>query len=116
MPGLWLQLGGSLVAILMLAGLAAMLGLGRTPPIASEDFAKAEAEAMLSGFEAVRAVVAADGRSALVHGRDGSVAVLKRHGAHLAARRVRPDAVRETADGWHVETGETQFGAVLVRR
>ena len=116
MPGLWLQLGGSLVAILVLAGLAALLKLGRTLPITDPDVAAREAEAMLSGFEAAEAIIAGDGNAALVHGRDGSVAVLKRHGAHLAARRVRAEAVHETPEGWRVETGEALFGAVLVRR
>ena len=116
MPGLWIQLGGSLIAILMLAGLARLLGLGRTPPITDPDLAAREAEAMLSGFEAGEAIVASDGAAALVHGRDGSVAVLKRHGAHLAARRVSAEAVHETPDGWRVDTGEALFGAVLVRR
>ena len=113
---MWLQLGGSLVAVLALAGLTWLLKLGRTPPIADPDFAAREAEAMLSGFDAREAIVAADGETALIHGRDGSVAVLKRHGAHFVARRVPADAVHETPEGWQVDTGEALFGPVLVRR
>ncbi|MBX9859801.1 MAG: hypothetical protein K2Y20_09460 [Sphingomonas sp.] len=113
---MWLQLGGSLVAVLALAGLTWLLKLGRAPPIVDAAFAVHEAEAMLSGFEAREAIVAADGETALVHGRDDSVAVLKRHGAHFVARRVRADAVRETPEGWQVDTGEALFGPVLVRR
>lgn len=113
---MWLQLGGSLVAVLALAGLAWLLRLGRPAPLADPALACAEAEAMLSGFEASRAIVGADGAAAIVHGTDGSLAVLKRHGAHFAARRVAANAVSETAEGWRVETGEALFGAVLVRR
>lgn len=113
---MWLQLGGSLVAVLALAGLTWLLRLGRTPPIVDAAFAVREAEAMLSGFDAREAIIATDGETALVHGRDGSVAVLKRHGAHFAARRVPADAVHETPEGWQVDTGEALFGPVLVRR
>lgn len=113
---MWVQLGGSLIAILLLAGLARVLKLGRAAPITNHQAICAEAEAMLSGFEAADAIIGRDGATALVHGRDGSIAAIKRHGAHLAARRVGAEAVRETPDGWHIDTGDARFGAVLVRR
>ena len=80
-------LGGSLVAILTLAGVAWLLKLGGGT-IADEAQAMADAEAILSGFDAERAVLAEDHKAALVHGRDGSVALLKIHGSQVAGRRL----------------------------
>lgn len=110
-----LQLGGSLVAVLALAGIAAMLGLGRMQ-IADAATARAEAEAAFDDFEAGEVTLGSDGRAAIVHGLDGSIALLKLHGAHVAARRLPASAIRETSQGWQVDSGERLFGSVLVRR
>lgn len=108
-------LGGSLIAVLALSGLAWLLGLGK-PPAIDPVTACAEAEAMLSGFDAAGATISSDGASALVHSQDGSVAVLRRHGVHFVARRVPASAVNEGPQGWRIDTGEAMFGTVLVRR
>ena len=110
----WLQLGGSIAAILFLAGMAWVLGLGRAE-IADEAQAMQAAEDALSGFEAERAVVSADRRSAMVHGKDGSVAALKLHGAAIAARRIDAAQVSETDGGWVLDSGERRFGRITVR-
>ena len=107
-------LGGSLVAILVLAGVAQLLKLGGGT-IADEAAAIAAAEALLSGFEGLRAVVGSDGRAALVHGRDGSVALLKLHGAHVAVRRLAGIDAEAVAEGVRVHSGERRFGSVLIR-
>lgn len=73
------------------------------------------AEAALPGFEPVSAAVGEDFRAALVFDKCGRVAVLKAHGARLAAREVPWRAVRSGADGMVVETGEWRFGSVLVK-
>ncbi|WP_044334639.1 hypothetical protein [Sphingomonas hengshuiensis] len=107
-------LGASLAAVLGLALIARLLGLGGGG-IAGEDAAMTEAEAMLSGFDGVRAVVGSDGRAALVWGADGSVALLKLHGAQVAARRLPGDFAREvTPKGLVVDSGERGFGRVLL--
>lgn len=111
----WLQLGGSLAAILFLSGTAWALGLGRSQ-IADEQQAMQAAEDALSGFEAMAATVSADRQSAMVRGKDGSVAALKLHGAQIAARRIDPARVRETEQGWTLDSGERRFGRVIVRR
>lgn len=109
----WVQLGGSLVAILMLAGLARWLRLGEARLSSAPD-AMARAEEMLGGFVAHSAIVSTDGSAALVAG-NGAVAVLKRHGAHVAARRlVPPLALRPAVEGVSVETGERMFGPVTL--
>lgn len=110
-----LKLIGSLIAILALAGLARWFGFGGGW-IASEEQARAEAEASFAGFRAARATLSSDGAAALVEGTDGSFVVLKRHGVHPAGRRVTPAQLRDTAEGVRVETGDARFGTVLVRR
>jgi len=110
-----IQLGGSLAAILVLAAIAWGLKLGGGT-IADEAQAMTDAEAILSGFDAERAVLASDHKAALVHGRDGSVALLKIHGSQVAARRLSPPLeTRSTAEGLVVASGEKRFGSVLLR-
>ncbi|MFZ5748673.1 MAG: hypothetical protein ACOY45_13590 [Pseudomonadota bacterium] len=84
----WVQLGGSIVAILLLAGFAWVLGLGRDVRIADADEARALTEALIPGFRAARVWLAADGRHALVVARHGPAALLRPNGAHFVARRV----------------------------
>lgn len=109
----WLQLGGSIVAILLLAGVARMLRLGESR-IATAADARRFAEEALVGFEARHALVGQDGNAALVAG-NGAIAVLKRHGAQVAVRRLLPPLrIREAVEGVTVETGERLFGAVTL--
>ncbi len=107
------QLVGSVVAILALAGVARMHKLGQSR-IANEDDARRFAEEALVGFEGGRALVSGDGGAALVAG-SGAIAVLKRHGAQVAVRRLIPPLrVREAVEGATVETGERLFGPVVL--
>ncbi len=107
------QLIISLVGVLGLALIARLLRLGEGK-IASEDDACRIAEEMLAGFEAHRAIVSKDGNAALVGG-NGTVAVLKRHGARVAARRlVPPLAIRDAPEGVTIDTGERLFGSVTL--
>lgn len=107
------QLIISLVGVLGLALIARLLRLGEGK-IASEDDACRIAEEMLAGFEARRAIVSKDGNAALVGG-NGTVAVLKRHGARVAARRlVPPLAIRDAPEGVTIDTGERLFGPVTL--
>ena len=78
----WTLLAGSLAGVLVLAGLARMLGLGEAE-LVDEAEAMAIAEAEVPGFEAVSAVVAEDRRSAVVTGMDGRTLRLRQHGAHF---------------------------------
>ncbi|HVF92867.1 MAG TPA: hypothetical protein VM900_00980 [Sphingomonas sp.] len=110
----WLVLGGSLVAILALAGVAWALKLGRVERIGSPEEAAEAAEQCLAGFATVGAVVGADGSGALAVTDDGRVAVMKRHGARIAVREVTWHAVRSTPAGIVVETGERRFGTVAI--
>ena len=107
------QLAGSIVAILALAGFARWLKLGESR-IATEDDARRFAEEALAGFEGGRALISGDVSAALVQGQ-GTIAVLKRHGARVAVRRlVPPLRVREAVEGATVDTGEKLFGPVTL--
>ena len=107
-------LGGSLAAVLGLAGIARVLRLGGGA-IGSEAEAMRAAEDALPGFEGERATLGSDGRAALVHGRDGSVALLKLHGTQIAARRLTAPRMVPSAEGLLVDSGEARFGKVLLR-
>ncbi len=109
----WTQLIGSLVAILALAWIARALKLGESR-ISDATTAAEFAEEALAGFRAGRAVVGTDGAAALVAGYTG-IAVLKRHGARVAVRRLIPPlALRVAVEGVTVDTGERLFGAVVL--
>ncbi|MDP5279959.1 hypothetical protein Q9Q95_13575 [Sphingomonas sp. DG1-23] len=109
----WAQLAGSLAAVLVLAWVARLLKLGESR-IADGDTARRMAEEALSGFVARAALVGTNGAAALVLGNDG-IALLKRHGAKVAARRLgRPLWRRPSPEGVTIETGERMFGPVLL--
>ena len=103
---------GSLVAVLATAGVVAWLGLGRE---GRTDDASRLAEDLLPDFEADEAFIDAEGRSALVRGRDGSWAVLRIHGLHPVARRLAscPALVAE-GDALIVDAGERRFGLTRI--
>ncbi len=94
-----------------------MLKLGESR-IADAATARRMAEDALAGFDARRAIVSTDGNAALVLGGEGSVgtvAILKRHGANVAVRRlVLPVAGRRSVEGVTILTGERMFGAVTL--
>jgi len=108
--------GGSLAAILFMTLVAWALGLGRDGAIASSQEARETAEGMISGFDAGEALLGSDGKAALVHGKAGDVALLKMHGARVAARHLRlPLATEATPEGLRVSSGDKRFGTVLLR-
>jgi hypothetical protein len=108
--------GGSLASILFMTAVAWALGLGKGAAIASAEEARGTAEAMISGFDAGEALLGSDGKAALVHGKAGDVALLKMHGARVAARHLRlPLTSLVTPEGLRVDSGDQRFGAVLLR-
>ena len=103
----------SIAGVLGLALVARLLRLGEGK-IASRDDACRIAEELLAGFVARDAIVSKDGSAALVAG-NGTVAVLKRHGAKVAARRlVAPLKMRDAVEGVTIQTGERLFGDVTL--
>jgi hypothetical protein len=109
----WTLLGGSLVAILALAGIAAWLKLGGDP--LDERAAIDAAGDMLPGFVPEAVLLASDGAAALVRGREGRVAVVKVHGAQPAVREVvRPVGLAAAGEGTIVRSGDRMFGDVVL--
>ena len=108
-----MQFGGSLIAILVLAGIAVLLKLGGKPTL-KDDAAVAEAAAEVEdGFDAQRISISRDGSSALAREDAGRIMVIKRHGNKFAGRILASNArAREEVDALIVDPGETQFGAV----
>ncbi|MGJ3648492.1 hypothetical protein ACLB0R_08470 [Sphingomonas sp. GlSt437] len=103
----------SVLGVLGLALVARLLKLGESK-ITSPDDAARRAEELLAGFVARRAIVSRDGGAALVSG-NGTVAILKRHGARVAARRlVPPLRMTDIPEGVRIETDERLFGAVTL--
>ena len=110
---MWLQLGASLAAILVLAGIARLLKLGESR-IADEATARRFAEEALVGFIAGRALVSPTGNAAVVAG-NGALALIKRHGAQVAVRRLIPPLkITEAVEGVTIASGERMFGDVTL--
>lgn len=110
----WALLGGSLVAVLALAGIAAWLKLGGDP---LDDAAALDAAGdMLPGFVPEVVLLGSDGAAALVRGGEGRVAVVKVHGAQPAVRElVRPVGLAAVEGGTMVRSGDRMFGDVVLQ-
>lgn len=111
---LWIAIGAAVVVALALAGIGRTLLRGRTARIASPEEAAEAAEQALAGFTTQGAVVGADGGGALAIDRVGRVAVMTRDGKRIAVREVTWGALRSTAEGILIDTGERRLGEVLV--
>lgn len=96
-------------------GLAAWLGLGRAQRMMrSVDEAIAAARTAMPRFEAFDAVIAEDGRAALVIDPTGTIALVLIRGRRAHARTVEWTMVRQTYGGILVETGDRRFGDALL--
>lgn len=112
---LLLRLGGSLLAILVLAGIAWKLGLGGDLRIRDEMHARELADEAVAGFAAVETGIDRAGYAALLRDTDGRVLLLRRHGSHFAARLLTGHAnVRLDRHLLVVGTGEKRFGEVTL--
>jgi hypothetical protein len=96
-------------------GLAAWLGLGRAHRMMrSVDEAIEAVGVALPRFAAFDAVIAEDGRAALVIDTTGVIALVLVRGARVRARVIEWAMVRQTHAGILVETGDRGFGDVLL--
>ncbi len=111
----WLTLGGCAVALLALvAGASWLVGRRRDRRIGSPEAVADAADESLAGFVTVDVVVGANGRGALAVASDGRVVAARLRGAAIAVHEVAWNAIRSTADGILIETGERRFGRVLL--
>jgi|TARA_R100000049_G_C1948002_1_gene94000 hypothetical protein len=90
MDGQLLQLGGSLLAILVLAAITWMLKLGQPRTIDTDERACALAREADTAFEPTQAAIGRDGSTAILADSAGRIMVLRRHGTHFAARVLEP--------------------------
>lgn len=110
----WLELGGSLAAVLAIAVVARWLKLGESR-LTDPERAREIAQQQLAGFVAGRVLVSEDGSAALVAGNNGTVAVLRRRGSKVTVRRlIAPIRVREAIEGITIDSGDRSFGAVTL--
>ena len=110
-----IQLGASLAAILLLAWLSRWLGLGRDVRLQDEAEARQLAQAALSGFVAAELVIDRAGIGALLRDQQGRVMLLRRHGAHFAARLLDSHAFARLDHNFlTVGTGEVLFGQITL--
>lgn len=110
-----LQFGGSLLAILALAWVAARLKLGGDLRIRDAEHARELAEEALCGFEPVATVIDRAGYGALLRDAAGRVLLLRRHGAHFAARLLDSHAhARLDRNFLTVATADRRFGSVTL--
>ena len=110
-----IQLGASLAAILLLAWLSRWLGLGRDVRLQDEAEARQLAQAALSGFVAAELAIDRAGIGALLRDQQGRVMLLRRHGAHFAARLLDSHAFARLDHNFlTVGTGEVRFGQITL--
>jgi hypothetical protein len=107
-----LQLGGSIIAILLVSLLAAKLKLGGDMRIVDEDHACELAEDALFGYIPVDIAIDRAGMGALLRDASGRIMLLRRHGAHFAARLLDDHGfTRLNRNFLTIANGEKQFGA-----
>lgn len=112
---LGLQLAGSLVAILLVFLLTRWLGLGGDVRIRDEDTARRLADEAVCGFDPVDVALDRAGIGALLRDGQGRVLLLRRHGAHFAARLIDdPAGVRLDRNFLTIATGDRWFGKVTL--
>lgn len=105
--------GGSLAAILALAGLAALMKLGGQPVLTSNAAAAKAAGEVQDGYEPVEIALDKNGAAALLRDKEGRVMLIKRHGTRFAGRILASgSSARAEADTLIVDCGETRFGMV----
>ncbi len=109
-------LAGSLAAVLALAALTRLLGLGvQRPIIRDAGHAIVLAEEAETGFGGVRAEVDAAGTGAIVTNANGAMMLVRAHGVHFAARRIRRNcAARLNRRFLTINPGDRHFGAVTL--
>ncbi|MEL1251679.1 hypothetical protein [Aurantiacibacter gilvus] len=94
-----LQLGGSLVAVLLLVGLTWLLGFRQQARLESPEEAAELIRLAPGGFEPVAVALDAKGRAAIARDRQGRLLVLVPHGNHFVARPLPEDCRPANQDG-----------------
>lgn len=93
-----LQLGGSLLAVLLVVGLTWLLGFRQQARLDSVDEATELMRLVPGGFEPAEVALDAEGRAAIGRDRQGRLLVLVPHGDRFVARPLPAD-YRPTSEG-----------------
>jgi hypothetical protein len=111
-----IQLGASLVAVLLVVWLVKAMGLGGDPRIADADHAIRLAEEAETGFGGIDVARDRAGFAALVRNGEGRMMLIRAHGNHFVARPVDAGVVgRLDKDFLILTTPERSFGAVSLQ-
>jgi hypothetical protein len=110
-----LKFGGSLLAVVLLILVAWKLALGGDARIRNEDDARALADEALCGFTPAAIAIDRAGFAALARDASGRVLLIRRHGAHFAARLLDSHAhARLDRNFLTIGTAESTFGSVTL--
>ena len=109
-------IGAAAAVALLVIVVAVAVAMRRARParIDSAEDAATAVERAIPGFAVAGAVVGADGAAALAVSHDNRVAVIAPAGRRIVVREVGWAAVRATADGVVVETGDRRIGGVAL--
>jgi hypothetical protein len=109
------KLGGSILAILLLAWTAKRMGLGGDIRIRDEDHARRLAEEAICGFEPTGIVLDRAGMGALMKDAAGRHLLIRRHGAQFAGRLLDGHSDSRLDQNFlTIGTGEKAFGKVTL--
>lgn len=109
---IWVTLAGSLAAVLFMAGMAKLLGLGGDVRL---DRDAAMAIATGEGFAPNDLILDKAGMAAIVRDAAGRHMLIRRHGVHFVTRLLRaPLDARLDQNFLTIGTGEASFGRVTL--
>jgi hypothetical protein len=108
-------LGAALLGVSLLALVAWSLGLGGDVRIRNPEQARKLAEAAVYGFDAVDVALDRAGIGALLRDAGGRVMLLRRHGAHFAARLLDSHTgTRLDRNFLTIGAGDRHFGSITL--
>ena len=118
MDAAWIELaklGGSILAIVLLAWTAERMGLGGDIRIRDEDHARRLADEAICGFEPTDIVLDRAGMGALMKDAAGRHLLIRRHGAQFAGRLLDGHSDSRLDQNFlTIGTGEKSFGKVTL--
>lgn len=110
-----IQLGASLAAVLMMAGIAWWMKLGGDVRIRSEEQASQLADQAVCGFRPVDMAIDRAGIGALLKDAAGRQMLIRRNGAHFVGRLLdKRMTARLDQNFLTIGTGERTFGQVTL--
>lgn len=113
LPPILIETGGSLVAILALAGLAWWMKLGGAPLLQDEAAVHRAAGEISDGFEVAKYEISRDRTAAVVQDCSNQIMVIRRHGNRFVGRILGASAIAQANETTlEIDCGERTFGVV----